>query len=253
MRSLAGVLITCAVAVLLAAQQPASTIVAGAKKVNPKDGLTYVRVPPGKFQMGCSPGDSECGEDEIPVHEVTITKNFWLGQTAVTQQAYERVIGKNPANHKGPNLPVEEVNWEEAQAYCAAIGGRLPTEAEYEYAARAGSASARYASLDEIAWHSGNSGGASHEVAQKLPNAFGLYDMVGNSWQWVADWYGKYTSDPQTDPTGPATGTHKEPKGGSWGTAAKSVRASHRDTVEPNHRGNKLGMRCVWNSGMVEK
>ena len=253
MRSLAGVLITCAVAVLLAAQQPASTIVAGAKKVNPKDGLTYVRVPPGKFQMGCSPGDSECGEDEIPVHEVTITKNFWLGQTAVTQQAYERVIGKNPANHKGPNLPVEEVNWEEAQAYCAAIGGRLPTEAEYEYAARAGSASARYASLDEIAWHSGNSGGASHEVAQKLPNAFGLYDMVGNSWQWVADWYGKYTSGPQTDPTGPATGTLKEPKGGSWGTAAKSVRASHRDTVEPNHRGNKLGMRCVWNSGMVEK
>ena len=253
MRSLAGVLITCAVAVLLAAQQPASTIVAGAKKVNPKDGLTYVRVPPGKFQMGCSPGDSECGEDEIPVHEVTITKNFWLGQTAVTQQAYERVIGKNPANHKGPNLPVEEVNWEEAQAYCAAIGGRLPTEAEYEYAARAGSASARYASLDEIAWYSGNSGGASHEVAQKLPNAFGLYDMVGNSWQWVADWYGKYTSGPQTDPTGPATGTLKEPKGGSWGTAAKSVRASHRDTVEPNHRGNKLGMRCVWNSGMVEK
>jgi formylglycine-generating enzyme required for sulfatase activity len=71
--------------------------------------------------------------------------------------------------------------------------------------------------------------------------------MIGNTWQWVADWYGKYTPDPQTDPTGPATGDLKEPKGGSWGTVAKSIRASHRDTVEPGHRGNKLGMRCVWN------
>ena len=91
---------------LLSAQQPT--------RVNPKDGLTYVWIPPGKFQMGCSPADAECFDNEKPAHQVTITKGFWLGQTAVTQQAYERVIGKNPANHKGANLPVEEVDWNEA-------------------------------------------------------------------------------------------------------------------------------------------
>ena len=118
MRSMAGLLVTCAAAGLLSAQQPTTTLVAGTKKVNLKDGLTYVWVPPGKFQMGCSPGDAECGDDEKPAHEVTITKGFWLGQTAVTQQAYERVTGKNPASHKGANLPVEEVNWQEV--YCTA-------------------------------------------------------------------------------------------------------------------------------------
>jgi len=247
MRGIAEMVIICAAAGPLLAQQPSGAATAGTKKVNPKDGLTYVWIPPGKFQMGCSPGDTECGADEKPVHEVTLTKGFWLGQTAVTQQAYEKVIGKNPANHKGADFPVEEVNWEEAHAYCVAIGGRLPTEAEYEYAARAGSTSARYGNLNEIGWSKDNSGGASHEVGRKLPNAFGLYDMVGNTWQWVADWYGKYTAEPQIDPKGPATGDLKEPKGGSWGTVATSLRASHRDTVEPDHRGNKLGMRCVGN------
>jgi hypothetical protein len=108
----------------------------------------------------------------------------------VTQQAYQRVTGQNPSNLKGANLPVENVNWDEAQAYCAAIGGRLPTEAEWEYAARAGSTAARYGNLDEIAWHSGNSGGRTHEVGQKLANAFGLFDMLGDVWQWTANWYG---------------------------------------------------------------
>jgi formylglycine-generating enzyme required for sulfatase activity len=246
MRVIALLLIGCAAAGPLSAQAPVkAAIAAGTKKVNPKDGLTYVWVPPGKFQMGCSPGDAECGDDEKPAHEVTIAKGLWLGQTSVTQQAYERVIGKNPSNHKGAHLPVEEVDWDEAKAYCTAIGGRLPTEAEFEYAARAGSTGARYGKLDEIAWYDGNSGGASHEVGQKPANAFGLYDMLGNTWQWVADWYGKYTPGAQTDPSGPASGELKEPRGGSWGTTPRLVRASYRGTVEPGHRGNKLGIRCV--------
>ena len=218
---------------------------AGTKMVNPKDGLTYVWIPPGKFEVGCSPGDAGCGGDERPAHEVTIARGFWLGQTPVTQRACQRVTGQDPSSHKGGNLPVETVDWNEAKACCVAIGGRLPTEAQREYAARAGSTGARYGNVDEIAWHAENSGGQSHEVGQKLPNAFGLYDMLGNAWQWVADWFGPYSADPQTDPKGPATGTLREPRGGSWGSASRLVRASYRGWVEPGHRGGKLGIRCA--------
>ena len=228
MRTNAVLLLACAAAGLLCAQQ----------KVNSKDGLTYVWIPPGKFQMGCSPGDAVCGEDEKPAREVAITRGFWLGRTAVTQEAYQRVTGKNPSSHKGANFPVEFVDWNEAQAYCVAIGGRLPTEAEWEYAARAGSTGARYGNLDEIAWYAGNSGGKSHEVGQKPANAFGLCDMLGNVWQWVADWYGN-------DSSGAAGGQNKENRGGSWGSAPNLVRVSYRGQVEPGHRGGKLGIRCA--------
>jgi formylglycine-generating enzyme required for sulfatase activity len=256
MRTISVLPIAFAAAGVLSAQQPVNAggipapapkaaVAAGTKKVNPKDGLTYVWIPPGKFQMGCSPGDAGCGDDEKPAHEVAITRGFWLGQTAVTQRAYRRVTGQDPSAHKGDDLPVEHVDWDEAKAYCAAIGGRLPTEAEWEYAARAGSTGARYGNLDEIAWHTGNSGGQSHEVGQKLPNAFGLYDMLGNAWQWVADWYGSYPPGAQTDPSGPASGQYKEPRGGSWGSASGLVRASYRGWVETGHRGGKLGIRCA--------
>jgi formylglycine-generating enzyme required for sulfatase activity len=220
---------------------------AGAVKENSKDGLKYVWIAPGKFQMGCSPGDADCNDDERPAHEVTITKGFWLGRTAVTQQAYQKVTGQNPANHKGADLPVEFVDWDEAKAYCAAIGGRLPTEAEWEYAARAGSTGARYGKLDEVAWNTENSGGQSHAPGQKPANAFGLYDMLGNVWQWVADWYGTYPAGAQTDPSGPASSPYRSLRGGSWGSAPKLVRASYRGWVEPEHRGGKLGIRCAQN------
>ena len=200
-------------------------------KVNPKDGLTYVWIPPGRFMMGCSPGDMECFDDEKPAHEVAIPSGFWLGQTPVTQQAYQRVTGQNPSSYKGANLPVETVSWEEAQSYCQAIGGRLPTEAEWEYAARAGTTGARYGDLDQIAWYSGNSGNRTHEVGQKQPNAWGLFDMLGNVWQWAADWY--------------TEGQYRALRGGSWSNDPRSVRVSNRFRFEPGYRNYNFGFRCV--------
>ncbi|SPE39576.1 putative Calcium/calmodulin-dependent protein kinase [Candidatus Sulfopaludibacter sp. SbA3] len=216
-------------------------------KMNPRDGLNYMWIPPGRFTMGCSPGDSECDEAEKPPHEVIITKGFWLGQTPVTEAVYESVVGKNPSYFKGTNLPVEEVSWDEARRYCTTIGGRLPTEAEWEYAARAGTTGARYDDLDEVAWHTGNSGGRTHGVAQKGPNAWGLYDMLGNVFDWVADWYGDRYSQPNEtqDPTGPPSGTLRVLRGGCWMYDSKGARVSYRVGYAPFAHAHFVGFRCV--------
>jgi formylglycine-generating enzyme required for sulfatase activity len=225
-----------------------STLRTGQTKVNPKDGLTYVWIPAGTFIMGCSPGDGECRGDEIPAHEVTLTIGFWMGQTPVTQQAYQLVMGENPSHPEGAQLPVVTVNWLKAQSYCQAVGMRLPTEAEWEYAARAGSVTSRYGDLDKIAWYSANSGGKAHEVGQKPPNAWGLYDMLGNVWQWTADWYtDKYSGTSQTDPHGPASGTFRPLRGGCWSNDPSYVRVSYRVSVNPESRTNDVGFRCLGN------
>lgn len=229
---------------------PGTTQRAGQTRVNFKDGLIYVWIPPGKFMMGCSPGDKECNKDEKPQHEVTITRGFWMGQTPVTQEAYQRLTGTNPSYFKGPRLPVEKVNWNEAVAYCTAAGMRLPTAAEWEYAARADSTVARYGNLDEIAWYAVNSGRRSHDVGQKKPNAFGLHDMLGNVYQWTGDWSGeKYSERNETlDPWGPSSGQLRALRGGSWGGSPKDIRASVRGKDEPAIRYSDLGFRCVTES-----
>jgi formylglycine-generating enzyme required for sulfatase activity len=216
-------------------------------RVNPKDGLKYVWIPPGTFTMGCSPEDSECFEDETPAHQVTITKGFWIGQTQVTQPAYERVMAKTPSYFKGADRPVENVSWTEAQEYCRAVGGRLPTEAEWEYAARAGSQAARYGELDEIAWYAGNSGKQTRRVGQKQPNAWGLYDTLGNLWEWVADWYDDkyYTKSPQEDPRGPSSGKLRVLRGGSWYGDRMDLRAAYRLRFVPDNRYVLIGFRCA--------
>jgi formylglycine-generating enzyme required for sulfatase activity len=225
---------------------------AGDTRVNPKDGLTYVYAPAGKFKMGCSPGDSECIPNEMPAHEVTITKGFWIGQTEVTQEAYQKVTGKNPSYLKGAKLPVETIIWNDAQSYCRMAGMRLPTEAEWEYAARAGSSASRYGNLDQIAWYDGNSGNRTHEVGQKQANAWGLYDTLGNVWEWVADWYANsYPAGNQTDPRGPTRGQYRVVRGGSkmanlvrGGSMANLVRVSSVGGALLV-TGPDVGVRCV--------
>lgn len=228
---------------LIAAE--ASHTAAPLVKSNPRDGLAYVWIAPGKFAMGCAPKDADCFENEKKVHEVTLTGGFWIGQTDVTQAAYTRVNGRNPSHFKSANLPVESVNWAEAQNYCQAIGGRLPTEAEWEFAARGGDAGARYAPPAEIGWDRDNSGGKTHAVAQKKPNAFGLFDMLGSVWQWTADWYGEYAGVPETDPAGPGASKGRVLRGGSWSDSAKFVRASAREGAPPEDRNDTVGFRCV--------
>jgi len=231
----------------LAAQPDVSGHLPGATKVNPKDGLTYVWIPPGTFMMGCSPGDIECDNVEKPAHQVTITRGFWIGQTEVTQDAYQRVTGNNPSGFQGGRLPVESVTWDDARAYCQAAGMRLPTEAEWEYAARAGDTSARYGPLDSVAWSSEGISGHTHEVAQKQANAFGLYDMLGNVWEWVEDWYGPYDTGTQSDPQGPSSGRFRVLRGGAWYNSPGVTRASSRLMYAPEGHYNIYGFRCAGN------
>ncbi len=256
---------------------------------NPKDGLKYVWVPPGTFQMGCSPGDKECYDNEKPAHEVKISKGFWIGQTEVTVRAYKRFVrsaGKTmppepnfigrPLNTGWSNeaMPIVDVTWDEASDYCTWAGGRLPTEAEWEYAARGGSTETRYGSLDEVAWHADNSGqqrldstrilnedqknyvqrlkgngNGMHEVGKKRANGFGLYDVLGNVWEWVNDWYDEhyYQNSPSQDPSGPASGQYRVLRGGSWIDSPGLVRVSLRYRVVPGDRDLSYGggFRCV--------
>ena len=201
-------------------------------RVNAVDGLTYVFVRPGAFTMGCSPGDNECRDNEKPPHAEQLANGFWLAQTEVTQAAWKKVMSNNPSVFKSDQLPVENVDWSQAGEYCRAIGGRLPTEKEWEYAARAGATGARYGPLDAVAWYDNNSGGTTHPVGLKQANAFGLYDMLGNVWEWTADHY---------DPAG----LYKVARGGSWFVDSWLVRASVRNRVGPAGRGSDIGFRCV--------
>jgi formylglycine-generating enzyme required for sulfatase activity len=246
---------------------------AGAVKENPKDGLKYVWIPPGTFMMGCSPGDAECDGGEKPAHRVTISKGFWMGQTEVTVGAFKRFASATGRGMpKAPNfnpswsnqqMPIVNVSWDDAEAYCRWAGGHLPSEAEWEYTARAGSTEPRYGPLDEVAWYHGNSGGRTHEVGQKRPNAFSLYDMLGDVWEWVSDWYdgSYYANSPEVDPLGPSSARSARHlltsfsasgfrglRGGSWSDKPRYVRASYRGGDYPG-RDVVYGCRCVWEAG----
>jgi formylglycine-generating enzyme len=199
-------------------------------KVNPADGLRYVWIAPGKFMIGCADAPQECFTWELSPHLVEIKPGFWIGQTEVTQQAYQRVSGKNPSMYRGPRLPVDQVGWDDAKQYCEQVGMKLPTEAQWEFAARAGTTESRYGPVEDIAWFDGNSEDHTHEVAKKRPNAYGLFDMIGNMWEWVED---SYTAD------------KKILKGGSFYNLARDLRVSNRLWATPDTRHRNMGFRCA--------
>jgi len=194
-----------------------------------RDGIVQRWVPGGEYQMGCSPGDNECFGDEKPSRRVRIN-GFWMQESEVTQDAYERVMGENRSRFKGSQLPVESVTWYEAKSYCAKAGLRLPTEEEWEYAARGGTTGSRYGELNEVAWHDGNSGKRTHEVKGKTANRYGLYDMLGNVWEWTAS-----DHDAET----------KTLRGGSWYYIPLFTRASNRYRFVPVIRNINVGFRCL--------
>lgn len=231
----------------LAAQKPRKHL-----RLNSADGLKYVWVPPGSFTMGCSPDDSASEDDEGPLHRVRLSHGFWLCQTEVTVEAFSRYAvqtGAKIPDDQGPaRHPVTFVDWQEAAGYCKWIGGRLPTEAEWEYAARAGTSGYTYGGLERVAWFHDNSPGHPDVVATKQRNAFGLFDMLGNVWEWVADWYaaGYYGESPARDPGGPASGTHRVYRGGAFMKYPRFPRVSDRGHDSPSDRDLRKGFRCVW-------
>jgi formylglycine-generating enzyme required for sulfatase activity len=216
-------------------------------------GVTWVAIPGGTFQMGCSAGDSNCGVDEKPVHQVTLS-GFEMLETEITEGQFLAVMGSNPSQHfngaSGPNMPVENINWSYAEAFCKAIGGRLPTEAEWEYAARGGTTTRYYCGdastcLSGIAWYYANSGNSKQPVKGKTANAYGLYDMLGNVWEWTNDWYGSYPTGAQTNPPGPDSGTSRVVRGHDFGNGDGELSVSYRFDILPSNNLPHLGGRCA--------
>ncbi len=209
--------------------------------------IEMLLVPAGTFMMGCSPGDAECAGDESPTHQVTLTNAFYMGKTEVTQAQWTAKMGSNPSYFSGqPNNPVEQVAWDTIQSFNSATGLRLPTEAEWEYACRAGTTTARYGDSNAIAWYQGNNSGT-QPVAGKLPNALGLYDTLGNVWEWCQDRYGPYSSGSVTNPTGPATGSFRLLRGGAWAHGEGGCRASQRNSLQPDNSNLYFGFRAARN------
>ena len=221
-------------------------------------GPVWVSIPGGSYEMGCSPGDGSCESYENPRHTVTVV-TFAMTETEITQGEYLAVTGSNPSQFSscGASCPVERVDWNQAKAYCEAIGGRLPSEAEWEYAARAGTTTpwtcvdATSSCLGGIAWYCLNSGGTTHPVKGKTPNAFGLYDMLGNVWEWVEDcWHDSYTGAPSTG--GVWSGgdcSNRVLRGGSWEDVVivvEDLRVSHRGwSISPGTWAYHVGFRCA--------
>jgi len=241
-------------------------------RLGPPSGTTRTIILPGGVEIRlrwCRSGTFMMGSPELEnghcyderQHEVTLTKGFWLGETPVTQRQWQSVMKSSPSHFKGADLPVECVSWDDCQKFIQKVneqldcGARLPTEAEWEYACRAGTMDVHYGAgnLDEIGWY-GNTffgfGRTTYPVAQKKPNAWGLYDMIGNVWEWCSDWYGDYPHGSITDPTGPSLDAYRVSRGGSWLSLARYCRPAYRGRDSPDNRSYSLGFRVAFAPGL---
>jgi formylglycine-generating enzyme required for sulfatase activity len=233
-RALLGVL---AITMTLAAEGTA----AAAEAPQPPEGMAYV--PPGAFTMGM-----EGASNKTP-HKVFLD-GFFIDKHEVTQEEFVKVRGANPSKFEGKGHPVDQATWLEANAYCQQVGKRLPTEAEWEKAARGGT-QMRYYWGDEFSgdysWYDDNADGHTHPVGQKKPNTYGLHDMSGNVWEWVADWYDSdyYEHSPPANPKGPKTGEEKTLRGGSWYSSPRHQMSATRFWSEPHIRNSNFGFRCA--------
>jgi formylglycine-generating enzyme required for sulfatase activity len=228
------------------------------KRLTNSLGMKFVAIPAGSFMMG-SPSLEKGRDNDEKQHKVILTKGFYIQTTEVTQGQWRAVMGNNPSRFKscGDGCPVEGVSWFDAREFIRKLNRkegtdryRLPTEAEWEYAARAGSGSAysfgnNPAQLSGYVWYSENSGGKTHFVSQKKPNAWGLYDMHGNVWEWCQDWNGNYPSASVTDPKGTSTGSYRVHRGGSFYNHARICRSANRGRNYPRFSFNDLGFRLA--------
>jgi formylglycine-generating enzyme required for sulfatase activity len=237
------------------AKQPATTDSTSETTFTNSIGMEFVLIPAGTFMMGSPDSDTEARSNEKPAHRVAISQPFYLGRYPVTQAQWEAVMGNNPSRFRGnPNCPVENVSWNDVRTFLHKLtereeGGdyRLPTEAQWEYACRAGTETPRYYhDIDAIAWHTGNSNAQPQPVGQKLPNAWGLYDMLGNVSEWCHNGWQTYTVDAAVDPMGPTdVGATRVIRGGGWVFSALIVRAASRFRFDPGNRFDFLGFRCA--------
>jgi formylglycine-generating enzyme required for sulfatase activity len=218
--------------------------------------MEMLLLPQGTFTMGCTASiDWVCTFSENPTHSVTLTQAFYMGRYEVTQGQWVAKMGSNPSSFQfDPDSaihPVERVSWNTIQGYLSATGMRLPSEAEWEYACRTGTTTAFNngssddATVGNIAWYNGNSGGQTHAVGGKAANALGLHDMAGNVWEWVNDWYEGYSSGAQTNPLGPVSGTSRVLRGGSWYSNTNVVRSSFRGSNTPDGTYTNFGFRVA--------
>jgi formylglycine-generating enzyme required for sulfatase activity len=246
------------------------------KTITNSIGMKLVLIPKGTFMMG-SPIEEEGAKNDEKQHQVTIGKDYYLGVTEVTQGQYEKVMGTNPSYFQkrvirksdSSMYPVEQVSWEDAVEFCKKLSDlpeekkagrvyRLPTEAEWEYACRAGSKAAysfgaNSKTLGDYAWFGENSGNQTHPVGEKKANAWGLYDMHGNVWEWCSDWYGVYPKGSVSDPSGPSEGSIRVDRGGSWAYGAANCRSAYRGWGAPSYRIGNDGFRVALSSSGIPR